>query len=79
VRFWPAGKFNGQQLPGLKLSLHKNSADAWNISGLTQFAGKKSASEIFIKLLLLERPAVSVNARVITGITMSLNDFSTKD
>jgi hypothetical protein len=71
--------FTAISIQGLKLSILKNSAGAWNFSGLAHLAGKKkSTSETFIKRLLLERSAVSVNGRGITDISLSINNLSTK-
>ena len=71
--------FTAIGIRGLKLSLAKNSAGAWNFSGLKELFGKKkSAGETFIKRLVLENSAVSVNGRGITDISLAINNFSTK-
>ncbi|HTP67076.1 MAG TPA: hypothetical protein VMJ66_16920 [Geobacteraceae bacterium] len=62
----------------LKLSLVKDSAGAWNFSGLSRLSsGKKTTSETFIKRLVLERSAVSLNGRGIEDISLAINDLST--
>lgn len=70
--------FSAIGIQGLKLSLSKNSAGAWNFSGLKELFGKKSAGETFIKRLVLESSAISVNGGGITNISLAINDFSTK-
>lgn len=71
--------FTAIGIRGLKLSLAKNIAGAWNFSGLTELFGKKkSTGETFIKRLVLESSAVSVNGRGITDISLAIKNFSTK-
>ncbi len=71
--------FSDITIRDLKLTLARNNAGAWNFSGLTHLtSGKKSASETFIKRLVLEKSAVSMDGRGIEDLSLAVNDFSTK-
>ncbi|HEX2769398.1 MAG TPA: hypothetical protein VHN12_08935, partial [Geobacteraceae bacterium] len=71
--------FTSIRITGLNLGLSKNSAGAWNFSGLMRlFGNKKSPGETFIQRLVLERSSVTVNGRGVTDISLAINDLSTK-
>jgi hypothetical protein len=71
--------FTAIEIRELDLSLAKNSAGAWNFAGLKRLAtGKKSAGETFVRRLVLERSAVTVNGRGITDLSLAVNDLASK-
>jgi hypothetical protein len=70
--------FTTIDIDGLKLSLTKNNAGAWNFSGLTKLSGKKSSGDIFINHLHLEKTSISVNGSGIADISLAINNLSTK-
>ena len=71
--------FTAIEIRELDLALAKNSAGAWNFAGLARLAtGKKSAGETFVRRLVLERSAVTVNGRGITDLSLTVNDLASK-
>lgn len=70
--------FNFVRIDGLRVALRKNSAGAWNFSGLARLAtGKKRPTQTFIRRLTLEKSAFTVNGRGIRDVSLTLNDLST--
>ncbi|HEX9022304.1 MAG TPA: hypothetical protein VF799_00540 [Geobacteraceae bacterium] len=71
--------FSNITVRGLNLTIAKNSAGAWNFSGLTRLSsGKKGGAETFIKRLVLEDSAISVNGRGVSALSLAINDLSTR-
>lgn len=67
------------ELENARIDLRRNNSGVWNMAELLRLlAAKKSSTETFIARLVIKNGAIRVNGHGVEGISLRLNDLTTK-
>lgn len=72
-------RFRTLEVAGLRLNLEKNRAGEWNFARLKHLtAGRKPATETFIRLLRVRDAALRVDGHALEGLNLTVHDLATR-